>query len=541
HAWQRVTNKCRNHPTKDDSEAYRLAEVLAETGPAILISALTNILADAVGTFTGSPEITLLCYGNMASIFMDFVYQLTFYSAMMCIAGRFEMMAERERLNADSIEVDSEKRLNMSNCCAQTSREFHDRVKHRCAAFLDAYVKLITNGMFAFGVFCFWIVFIAFSVIGITRIKIELTPEKLFMQDSPMIEADHLRVKYQVPQYTMGQFFVNNPGNLSDSDRLQRLNQMVYELEHMKGSWGPQSSNYFLRDFLAFERVSAEEGDDEDLAMNGTDRSKEIFNEKDLRPFLKWPEYEIWKGFVHLNESSGSLNKFFFTTGYYGEQLKEWTERGILLNKWRAVIDQYRDEFNVSVYHDDALFLDLIDNMPTDAWQSALGTLLCMAFICFFFLYDAFTVAVVSAAILSIMTGIVGIVSWMGVHLEPIMMAAMLISIGFSVDIPAHVSYHYNSAGTHFDRPISVEERLRICLSSVALPALQASLSTNLCVLGLLFIPVYMAQVFVKMVVSCLTLCVIHGLLVIPCVCALIENGLRAWHSRKSSVSPAAG
>uniref|UniRef100_A0A914RZG2 Uncharacterized protein n=1 Tax=Parascaris equorum TaxID=6256 RepID=A0A914RZG2_PAREQ len=120
--------------------------------------------------------------------------------------------------------------------------------------------------------------------------------------------------------------------------------------------------------------------------------------------------------------------------------------------------------------------------MPTDAWQSALGTLLCMAFICFFFLYDAFTVAVVSAAILSIMTGgfqtlfvgvafpifnndlfslaelhlnkmvvrcfsgIVGIVSWMGVHLEPIMMAAMLISIGFSVDIPAHVSYHYNSA-----------------------------------------------------------------------------------------------
>lgn len=83
------------------------------------------------------------------------------------------------------------------------------------------------------------------------------------------MQADHLRVKYQVPQYTMGQFFVNNPGNLSDSARLQRLNQMVYELEHMKGSWGPQSSNYFVRDFLAFERVSAEEGGDEDLARNG--------------------------------------------------------------------------------------------------------------------------------------------------------------------------------------------------------------------------------------------------------------------------------
>ncbi|VDM39490.1 unnamed protein product [Toxocara canis] len=450
HAWQRVTSKCRNHPTKDDCEAYRLAEVLAETGPAILISAITNILADAVGTFTGSPEITLLCYGNMASIFMDFVFQLTFYSAIMCIAGRYEIMAESERLNTHSIEIDGEKSMDVSSCCAQ----------------------------------------------GITRIKIELKPEKLFPHDSPMIEADHLRARYQVPQYTMGQFYVNDPGNLSDPIRLQRLNQMVYELEHMNCSWGPQSSNYFIRDFLAFEKVSVEEEGDGDHIMRGTNGTRILFNEKDLRSFFDWPEYEIWRGFVQLNKSSGALNKFFFTTGYHGEGLKEWTERGALLNNWRRIIDKYRDEFNVSVYHDDAIFLDLIGNMPTDAWQSAVGTLLSMAFICFIFLYDKFTVAVVSVAILSIMTGIIGVVSWMGVDLEPIMMAAMLISIGFSVDIPAHVSYHYNSADAHFDRPITVEERLRICLASVALPALQASLSTNLCVLGLLFIPLYMAQVF---------------------------------------------
>ena len=31
--------------------------------------------------------------------------------------------------------------------------------------------------------------------------------------------------------------------------------------------------------------------------------------------------------------------------------------------------------------------------------------------------------------------------------MDPIMMAALVISIGFSVDIPAHVSYHYHSAG----------------------------------------------------------------------------------------------
>lgn len=45
------------------------------------------------------------------------------------------------------------------------------------------------------------------------------------------------------------------------------------------------------------------------------------------------------------------------------------------------------------------------------------------------------------------------------------------------------------------DRELSVREKLRVCFASVALPALQASTSTNLCVLGLLFIPLYMAQV----------------------------------------------
>lgn len=46
--------------------------------------------------------------------------------------------------------------------------------------------------------------------------------------------------------------------------------------------------------------------------------------------------------------------------------------------------------------------------------------------------------------------GIMGMVNFMGIYLDPITMAAMLISMGFCVDIPAHVAYHYNSAGIIF-------------------------------------------------------------------------------------------
>ena len=69
----------------------------------------------------------------------------------------------------------------------------------------------------------------------------------------------------------------------------------------------------------------------------------------------------------------------------------------------------------------------------------------------------------------------------MGMTMDPVVMAAVIISIGFSVDIPAHVSYHFHTAKwTEDDQgrkiPRSVEERVRKAFSSVGFPALQASI-----------------------------------------------------------------
>ncbi|OZC12607.1 hypothetical protein X798_00238 [Onchocerca flexuosa] len=522
HAWQRVTRECNLHPTKNDCVAYRLALVLEETGPAIMVSALTNILADAVGVFTGSPNITILCFGNMASILMDYVYQLTFYSAIMCIVGHFEIKAATEQQNVHSINIDNEKKDTIMSYCGKNSYDFRERTKITCESMLESYITLVINQFFDIIVLCSWTLLIIISIFGIIRMKIELKSEKLFPLDSPLIEVNELLQRYQIPEYTLIRFYVNNPGNLSNMYRLQQLNQMIFELEHMNGSWSSESTNYFIRDFIDYEKQFNEEDENYDLINDSA-----IFREEDLPEFLNWPEYQKWRPFVILDEATGHLIKFFFTTSYYGENLKDWPQRSIMLNKWRNIVDEYR-EFNVTVFMDDAIFLDLIDNMTTDAWQSALGLLICMAFISFIFLYDAFTVIVVSTAIVSIMTGIIGLMILMGFNLEPIMMAAILIAMGFSVDIPAHVAYHYinkvNLLGSTTNQHLMMREKLRICFSSVALPALQASISTSLCLLGLLFKDLYIAQVFVKTMLLCISLCVFHGLLIIPCMLVLVDH-----------------
>lgn len=79
--------------------------------------------------------------------------------------------------------------------------------------------------------------------------------------------------------------------------------------------------------------------------------------------------------------------------------------RAHMLAQWRGVVDKYADEFNVSVLHDDGLYLDLLENMPTDIWQSLVATLIAMALICAVFMSNMFVVVVTTAVIAMVMIG----------------------------------------------------------------------------------------------------------------------------------------
>ncbi|TMS35007.1 hypothetical protein L596_002494 [Steinernema carpocapsae] len=247
----------------------------------------------------------------------------------------------------------------------------------------------------------------------------------------------------------------------------------------------------------------------------------------EVAQFLDWPEFRFWRGFVRYEENKEKnefeVTKFFFITAFHGSELRDWSNRAALLNQWRQIADKYAD-LEVSIYEDDSKFLDIIETMAPLTLQSSLATLICMVFVCILIIGHATTVIVASFAIVSTCIGVFGCLSLWGVDLDPIVMSAAIMSIGFSVDIPAHIAYHYYRAGVGSNSHRSVLARTEHCIATIGFPVLQAGISTNLCVLSLYFVELHMAQVFMKTMVLVITIGLVHGLVVIPVLFSLLAT-----------------
>jgi predicted RND superfamily exporter protein len=126
------------------------------------------------------------------------------------------------------------------------------------------------------------------------------------------------------------------------------------------------------------------------------------------------------------------------------------------------------------------------------------------SFICAFF---------VIFTMLSIDVGVIGWLALCGSELDPISAVTLLMSIGFSVNFTAHVTYRFFKSGeTIKDR----KERVQRSLHMIVWPSMQSAISTFLgvCMMGL--VPSYMVRVFFQTTTLVISLGLFHALAVLP-------------------------
>uniref|UniRef100_A0A0K0EB51 SSD domain-containing protein n=1 Tax=Strongyloides stercoralis TaxID=6248 RepID=A0A0K0EB51_STRER len=485
---------------KEDIEDC-IAYVTCETGPSILLSAFTNILAFFVGCITSPPEIQLFCIGNGFAILIDTIYQLTTFSAIMTYVCKkeFTHMVDDEKYTLINR---IHKKINMSP-------ELSRKTKDKLIKMVKSLINLITKWKMILLLFIIFILYVIFSIMGILQLHINLRPEKFFLPNSQLLDANHYKTEYVIPIMTPLMIFVGKPGNLSDPIQVEKLEMMVNDFENMENSIGKISTRFFLRDFIEFNNAIGEE--------------EGHLNIEEFEKFLQWPEYSFWKGFLKFKNGTNELDSFFFTTGFEGKELRDITYRGNLLQLWRKKADTYKDEFDVSIYNDDSPVIDLINTIPSVTLQSSVITFISMGFVVFWFLYDMKSILIASASIFFICLGVIGYLNWWNIDLDPIMMATIIMTIGFSVDMPAHICFHYHKASLEYPNCNS-KKLIEHTMHAVAFPILQAGFSTITCVISLLWVNLYMGEVFVKSMTLCVILSLLVGLIMIPIIYYVIEK-----------------
>ncbi|GMR47757.1 hypothetical protein PMAYCL1PPCAC_17952 [Pristionchus mayeri] len=530
------------------SHREKIAAVSVDVGPSISITSLTNFLAFAIGIYTPTPEIQLFCIGNVVAVIFDYIYQLTMYMAIVSISGEKEVNEEEEKKKKIK-EMDKEQRrvaippkqVELSSSTSHSDSHFtvisinrnsfirpssvctdeEEGEGNGLSRLLEAYSDWLSNGFTTVIIFLCLLVYWWTSIEGALSIKIQLSPDKLVIHDSKLLQMNFLRDTYINPNYTTVNIFVGNPGDLDDPSQLKRVRESIEAFEEIPECLGAKFSHFWLRDYEEFIRDGGNEDSEDYEDSSSSNGTASIYSKSVMKPFLEWPEFQHLNAFIRFNEND-TISRFFATVSYHGEHLGEFDEQARLLRKWRATADRF-PSLGVDIFSDNSQFIDQVDTILPATLSTSLATLFCMVVVCFLFMYNLFTVLVASSSIASICIGVFGLLSYWGIDLDPISMATTIMSIGFSVDFPAHVTYHYFREGLE-DSQAAPSKRIARALVAIGFPLLQCGISTILFVCCLLFVPTYMSEVFVKTMILVVSLGLIHGLMVVPVFLCAFTN-----------------
>ncbi|CAJ0930048.1 unnamed protein product, partial [Mesorhabditis belari] len=493
----------------------RIGECMSDAAVSISITALTDAFSFGVGTITTIPAVQIFCLYTCLALVLTFLYQVTFFCALLSLATEWEARGLHCILLRQTVPPK-----------LQTTSSIIDRVlwlgsrphpdpknpinKRSCTAtrfFQDVFAPILMHPAMKCMATLWYFIYLGFAIYGCTQLREGLEPVNLLVDDS--YATPHYRVleKYFWKYGATVQIVVSNPPDLTKPNERQIMKEMAHEFATTKHSMGDGSIQWWMPEMERYygDRV-VENSTQEFLAL-----AANFFYEMRNDP---WPVDVKWK---RVANGKYDITAFRFLVGM--KSISSTTDQQEATTVFREVASRY-SQYNVTTYMPLWLFTDQYALVVPNTVQDIVVAVLCMLMIAFVLIPQPFCALWVAFTIGSIDVGVLGFMTLWGVNLDAISMITIIMSVGFSVDYAAHITYGYVISKEPLAR-----HRVRDALGDLGWPVVQGAASTILAVIVLADVPAYMIVTFFKTVFLAITIGLVHGLIFLPLMLSVFVRG----------------
>ncbi|XP_054846934.1 patched domain-containing protein 3-like [Eublepharis macularius] len=482
--WQQTKVK---HRVED-----RMANTYAEAAVSITITTLTDVLAFYIGIATSFPSIQSFCIYTGTSFVFCYIYNLTFFGAVLALNGRREE-SNRHWLTFMKVTDETQHSFVYNVCCVGGLYDKATGTEHEhpmSGFFKNHFGPFLMHNWTKVAVVLLYLTYFCSSIYGCTLIKEGIDLRNLVDDHSYVVQYYDFEEQYFKEYGPRVMVIVTKSISYWDSSMRADLEHCMKVLENSTYVDKKLSESWLRMYEVAARRMS----------LNIDDQSSFIGHLSIL--FRENPQSRWDVNFTNLEISA---SRFFIQTVNVTTSVDE----RILLNELRAHAS-YCD-LPLIVYHPAFIFYDHLIVIAQNTIQNILIATGAMLFISLLLIPNPLCSLWVTFAIGSVIIGVTGFMAYWDVNLDSISMINLIMCIGFSVDCSAHISYAFVSS-----KKPSLNDKAVDALHRLGYPIVQGAVSTIVGVLVLSSTDTYIFRAFFKIIFLVISFGACHGLFFIP-------------------------
>ena len=492
-----------------------MSETFAEAAVSITITSITDFLSFAIGAITVFPAVQLFCLYTALAVIFDYILQITLFAACMAYDAR------REDTNRHGVtlrvvypkvlsqDLSPAYRLFCSGGVKHLGKVVAKEEEHLAAKIIRQYYgPLLIKKPVKAVVIVLYIAYLAVSLYGCTQVKEGLESHKLARDDSDTHVYFRRDDEYFVEYGPQVMFMKTQKANYWEKSVQTELENAIREATSNRyvGTTSSKKVTWWLNDFRDYlNRTRGTADVDENTFMS-------VLRQE----FLLTPQYRPYNLDVRFGQGGTTITASRFLV--HTNNLTNSNLQSDMMTTFRDIAEKH----SLVAYHPAFIFFDQFTAVLPNTLQNIGIALVAMLIVSIIIIPHPVYTPLIILAIMSIVVGVVGLMQFWGVHLDAISMINLILSIGFSVDFCAHVTYAFMASKSNTRDGRAVD-----ALHQLGYPIVQGAISTILGTVPLAFSNTYIFRSFFKTLFLVISLGFTHGMVILPVFMSLVGRSAK--------------